>query len=255
MSSETRMGFFSAALAYTLWGFLPLYFRLLDGTDPITILAHRILWSVPTAVLLVAAARSGGEVRDVLQKPKRVGWLILSAVMIAANWAIYIWAVSQQRVLEASLGYFINPLISFLFASVFFSERFTPIQIGALVLATLGVLNQTLVVGEFPWVALSLAGAFALYGVIRKQVAVSSRVGFLIEAAALAPAALLYLAFWLPAGAPSFGVTSGGHLALLALAGPMTATPLILFAIGARRLRLSTIALLQFIAPSIQFAL
>lgn len=239
--------------AYGLWGFLPLYFQFLGAMPPLTILAHRIIWSVPTALILVAAAGKLGEFASVTRQPRLLFTLLGSSVAIATNWTIYIWAVTNHRVLEGSLGYFINPLVVFLFAAIFFGERFRPLQLVALVIAALGVLNQTLVVGQFPWVSLSLAFSFAIYGAIRKTTAVDSRIGFGMEALWLAPVALLYLLFFLPAGTVAFGSGEPGFVALLLLAGPLTATPLILFAMGARRLRLSTIGILQYIAPSIQF--
>ncbi len=152
--------------------------------------------------------------------------------------------------LEGSLGYYINPLIVFLFAAMFFGERFRPLQLLAVGIAAAGVLNQTLVVGEFPWVSLSLAFSFAIYGAIRKTTKVDSRIGFGLEALWLFLPALAYLVFFLPPGVAVFGSGEPGFIALLLLAGPLTATPLILFAMGARRLRMSTIGVLQFIAPN-----
>lgn len=241
--------------AYGLWGFLPLYFQFLGDLPPLVILAHRILWSVPTALVLIVAARKWSAFAGILRQPRLLFTLFASSLAIAANWAIYIWAVTNHRVLEGSLGYFINPLIVFLFAAMFFGERFRPLQLLAVVIAAGGVMNQTLVVGEFPWVSLSLAISFAIYGAIRKTTVVDSRVGFGVEALLLAPAALLCLTLFLPAGVQAFGSGDPGLITLLVLAGPLTATPLILFAIGARRLRLSTIGILQFIAPSVQFVI
>jgi len=241
--------------AYGLWGFLPLYFQFLGDMPPLVILAHRILWSVPTALILVIAAGKWAEFSGLLRRPQMLLTLLASSLAIATNWTIYIWAVTNNRILEGSLGYYINPLIVFLFAAMFFGERFRPLQLVAVGLAAAGVINQTLVVGAFPWVSLSLAISFAIYGAVRKTTAVDSRVGFGAEALLLAPAALLYLTFFLPEGVHAFGSGDPGLIALLVLAGPLTATPLILFAIGARRLRLSTIGILQYIAPSVQFGI
>ena len=252
-NAETRSGLYAAIAAYALWGFLPLYFKLLGETSPTVILAHRIVWSVPTALVLVAAAGKWGELAGLLRKPKIAWALLASGMMVAINWTIYIWAVTHGRVLEGSLGYFINPLITFFLAAVMFGERFKPLQLVALSIAALGVLNQTLVVGQFPWISLSLAFSFALYGALRKRIPVDSRVGFAMEAIWLAPAAALYLLFFLPHGVTAFGDGSAGHVSLLLLAGPVTAAPLILFAMGARRLRLSTIGVLQYIGPTLQF--
>ncbi len=239
--------------AYSLWGFLPLYFQFLGAMPPLTILAHRIVWSVPTALILIAASGKIGEFVCLRRQPRLLFTLLASSLAIATNWTIYIWAVTNHRVLEGSLGYFINPLVVFLFAALFFGERFRPLQLVALGIAALGVINQTLVVGQFPGVSLSLAFSFAIYGAIRKTTPVDSRVGFGMEALWLAPVALAYLLFFLPTGTVVFGSGEPAYVTLLVLAGPLTALPLILFAIGARRLRLSTIGILQYIAPSIQF--
>jgi chloramphenicol-sensitive protein RarD len=253
MNAETRAGLFAAIAAYGLWGFLPLYFQFLKDLPPLVILAHRIVWSVPTALILVIAAGKWGECVGVFRAPRMMFTLLASSIAIAANWTIYIWAVTNQRVLEGSLGYYINPLIVFLFAAIFFGERFRPLQLLAVGIAAAGVLNQTLVVGEFPFVSLSLAFSFAIYGAIRKTTKVDSRIGFGLEALWLFLPALAYLLFFPPPGVAAFGSGDPGLVALLLLAGPLTATPLILFAIGARRLRLSTIGILQYIAPSVQF--
>lgn len=251
--AEIRSGLFAATAAYGLWGFLPLYFQFLGDMPPLVILAHRIVWSVPTALILIVAFGKWTDFTSVLRQPRMMLTLLASSIAIAANWTIYIWAVTNDRILEGSLGYYINPLIVFVFAAMFFGERFRPLQLVALAVAALGVVNQTLVVGAFPWVSLSLAMSFAIYGAVRKTTAIDSRVGFGIEALLLAGPAVLYLAFFLPAGVTAFGSGDPGLIALLVLAGPLTATPLILFAIGARRLRLSTIGILQYIAPSVQF--
>jgi chloramphenicol-sensitive protein RarD len=179
--------------------------------------------------------------------------LLASAMMVAVNWTIYIWAVVNDRVLEGSLGYFINPLITFVIAALMFGERLRALQLLAVGIAAAGVLNQTLVVGQFPWVSITLAFSFAIYGAIRKTTPVDSRVGFAMEAIWLAPAAALYLIFFLPAGVAAWGAGGASLVSLLLLAGPVTAAPLILFAMGARRLRLSTIAVLQYIGPTLQF--
>lgn len=253
--SSVRSGLLAATGAYLLWGVLPLYFKAVGDVPPLVILAHRIVWSVPTAALLIVAAGKGRDLVAALAAPRVVFALFVSSLAIATNWTIYIWAVTAGHVLEGSLGYYINPLISFALAAAFFGERFNRLQLLAFGLAAAGVVNQAVVVGEFPWVALSLAISFAIYGAIRKGVEVDSRVGFAVEAAWLAPAALIYLGFFLPQGVGAFGSGDLRHILLLVAAGPITATPLILFAFGARRLKLSTIAILQYIGPTMQFAI
>lgn len=246
-------GLAAAVSAYTLWGFLPLYFHLLSNLPPWIILAHRILWSAPTALFLILASGKQQEAWQAIRRPALLIALLASGSAIAANWAIYIWAVTQGRILEGSLGYFINPLITFIIASVLFRERFNRLQIAAIVLASLGVLNQAITVGEFPWVALSLGASFAVYGAIRKYAAVDSRIGFAIEIMWLAPMAAIGVMLWPAANAEIFKSGQISTILLLAAAGPITSIPLILFAQGARRLRLSTTGMLQYIAPTLQF--
>lgn len=255
MDPDVRSGLLAAVGAYLLWGVLPLYFKAVGDVQPLVILAHRIVWSVPTAAVLIAAAGKGRELLAAILKPEVAFALLASSVFIAANWTIYIWAVTSGHVLQGSLGYYINPLISFALAALFFGERFNRLQVLAFGLAAAGVINQAVVVGEFPWVALALATSFAIYGAIRKRVVVDSRVGFTIEVGWLAPAAFAGLVFFLPQGVTAFGAGDLRSILLLIAAGPVTATPLILFAFGARRLKLSTIAVLQYIGPTLQFAI
>jgi chloramphenicol-sensitive protein RarD len=253
-NAETRTGLLAAIGAYALWGFLPLYFKLLGETSPTVILAHRIVWSVPTALILIAAAGKLTDLWALRRNRNLLLGLLASSLAIACNWTIYIWAVTHDKVLEGSLGYFINPLVTFLFAAMFFGERFRPLQLMALAIAALGVLNQALVVGQFPWISLSLAVSFAIYGAIRKKIPVDSRVGFAMEAIWLAPVAAIYL-FLVPHSPSVWGDGSIGLILLFLLAGPFTAAPLILFAMGARRLKLSTIGVLQYIGPTLQFVI
>lgn len=215
-------------------------------------LAHRIIWSVPTGLVLILIARNWQQLRAALTR-KYVLWLCLSALLIGVNWLIYIWAVSQERVMEASLGYYINPLINVLIGAVFFSERLRPAQWASVGIATVGVAVMTSALGYLPWVALVLCVTFALYSVIRKQVQVDSRAGFVVEAALLAPLAMIWLGWFV--GQPEGRLIGDGgwDIPLLLAAGPITATPLILFAIAAKRLRLSTMGMMQYLGPTLQF--
>jgi chloramphenicol-sensitive protein RarD len=217
------------------------------------ILAHRILWSAPTAIILILIAGKANDAWEALRRPTLLAALFASGMAIAINWAIYIWAVTEGRILEGSLGYFINPLFSFAIAAVVFREKFNRLQVAAIVLAALGVVNQAVAVGSFPWIALSLGSTFAIYGAIRKQAPVDSRVGFGLEAMWLAPMAIVGLFFLRPESAGIFGSQDPAKIALVLAAGPVTAIPLMLFANGARRLKLSTTAMLQYIAPTLQF--
>ena len=251
-TKNSQFGLFAALGCYSLWGFLPIYFKLVGNVSPDLVLAHRIFWSVPTGIVLIALANRWRDVWEVVKDKKRLAWLALSGALMGLNWLIYIWAVQQERVMEGSLGYFINPLFSFVLAAIFFGERFSKIQLLAIVLASLGVLNQTINVGQFPWVAISLCITFGLYGAIRKKVIVDSRTGFLLEVLLLLPFAMAYLGYAWSQGAPLIAETTSDSI-LLSLAGIVTAVPLILFALAARRLRLSTIAIMQYIGPTLQF--
>lgn len=252
MSPALRLGFLCCLGCYTIWGGLPLYFRALDHIQPSEMLAHRIIWSVPTGLILIVIARNWKDLRAALTR-KHVLWLSVSALLIGINWLIYIWAVSQERVMEASLGYYINPLVNVLIGAVFFSERLRMAQWLAVGIAGIGVAVMTVALGYLPWVALVLCFTFAFYSVIRKQVQVDSRAGFVVEAALLAPLAMIWLGWFV--GQPDgrlFG-DGGWEIPLLLAAGPITATPLILFALAAKRLRLSTMGMMQYIGPTIQF--
>lgn len=252
MSPALRLGFLCCLGCYTIWGCLPLYFRWLGHIQPSEMLAHRIIWSVPTGLILIVIARNWSDLRAALTR-QHVMWLSVSALLIGVNWLVYIWAVSQERVMEASLGYYINPLINVLIGAVFFAERLRPAQWMSVVLAATGVAVMTSALGYLPWVSLVLCFTFAFYSVIRKQVQVDSRAGFVVEAALLAPLAMIWLAWFV--GQPDGRLMGDGgwDIPLLLAAGPITATPLILFAIAAKRLRLSTIGMMQYLGPTLQF--
>lgn len=248
-------GLASASLAFLLWGFMPAYFKLVQAVDPWVTLSHRVIWAIPVVLAMLAASGRLGELSRDIRQPVVVFPLLASAIVIALNWAIYIWAVVSEHILQASLGYFINPLMTLALAAWLFSERFTRLQMLAVAIACIGVINQAIVVGAVPWVSLSLGGLFAIYSAIRKKTPVSSQTGFAIETIWLAPLAIGWLVFWPHAGAAPLGAPDWAHFALLNLAGPITAAPLILFAIGARALKLSTIGIMQFSAPTLQFVL
>lgn len=240
-----------AASAYLTWGLFPLYFRALAGVPAPEVLAHRIVWSLVFLAALVTALRRWRGVLAQLRAPGTLATLAVTAVLISSNWLTYIWAVNSGRVLEASLGYFVNPLVTVLLGVVFLREPLTPRQIAAVALAGAGVLALVVRAGRVPWVALALAFTFGLYGLLRKRVPIEAVAGLLGEVGVLAPLALLYLATLRPG---HFGA-SPRHTALLAASGVVTAMPLIWFAEGVRRLRLSTVGLLQYLNPSLQFAI
>jgi chloramphenicol-sensitive protein RarD len=240
-----------AAAAYLTWGLFPLYFRALAGVPAPEVLAHRIVWSLVFLVALVTALGRWRGVLAQLRSPGALSTLAVTAVLISSNWLTYIWAVNSGRVLEASLGYFVNPLVTVLLGVVFLRDRLTPRQIAAVALTAAGVLALVVRAGRVPWVALVLAVTFGLYGLLRKRVPIEALAGLLGEVAVLAPLALLYLAT-LRNG--HFGAAPG-HTALLAACGVVTAMPLIWFAQGVRRLRLSTVGLLQYLNPTLQFSI
>jgi len=243
-----------ASAAYLTWGLFPLYFRALDPIPPPEILAHRIGWSAAFLVLLVTARRRWPEAAAQLRTPGTLARLAASATLISTNWLIYIWAVNSGHVLDASLGYFVNPLVSVLLGVVFLRETLSRRQRVALALAAAGVVALGIRAGHVPWVALSLALTFGLYGLIRKRVAVDATVGLLGEVAVLAPVAVGYLLLLSATRSSHFGADAP-RSALLAASGVVTAVPLIWFAIGVRRLRLATIGVLQYLNPTVQFGI
>jgi len=253
MSRDTRIGFLAALAAYLIWGSLPLYFRALDHIHPDELLAHRIIWSVPTGLAFVALAASWRTLERLLTL-RTLGWLLLSALLIGTNWMLYIWSVSAERVMEASLGYYINPLVNVLFGLLFFGERLRRAQWLSVAIAAVGVTVLAWAFGRPPWIALVLCFTFAFYTVVRKRIQVDGRAGFVVEAALLSPFAALWLGHLVGSGAAGPMGRSALDIPLIMVAGPITAIPLICFTVAAARLSLSTIGMMQYIAPTLQFA-
>lgn len=251
--SDVRDGLIFSVLAYSLWGMMPLYLKQVETVPAVEIVAHRVIWSVLFGSVLIGARRQWGEVKRAFTTPKILLVLFYAAIFISLNWLIYVWAVADHRVLEASLGYFINPLM-YVAAGVFIlGEKLRSPQKIAIVVACIGVLVLTVGLGKLPWVALILAGLFTAYGYIRKTTDIGAMPGLLVETVLLSPIALLYLGFiWLN-GTIVFSQTGLGMDALLILAGPVTVMPLLLFALSAKRLTMITIGLTQYIGPTIQF--
>jgi len=248
-----REGLLAALIAYLLWGLFPIYFLIVASVAPVEVLAHRIVWAVPFGALIIHLRRQWSEVGRALVSAKMVFWLGLAALFISVNWLIYIWAVQNEQVLQTSLGYYINPLMFVLVSVVFLGERLRKPQIVSVLLATIGVAYLTMSGGEFPIIALSLATLFTFYGVIRKQVAVGAMPGLFVETLLLLPLALGWLIWLMQSEQAAFGTAGWSMSGLLMLAGPVTVVPLLLFAVGARRLTLTTIGFMQFIAPTLQF--
>ena len=254
-TDTVKEGLIFGVIAYTLWGLFPIYLKSVGEASAMEILAHRILWSVPFGALLIALRKQWNEVATAFTTPRVLLLLVVSALAISSNWLIYVWSVVNDRVLEASLGYYINPLM-YVAAGVFvLGERLRPVQIAAVTLATIGVLVLTFGAGFFPWISLSLAVLFTLYGYLRKTIPVGAMPGLFVETALLSPLALIYLMWLLNSGTAVFLQSSTMMDTLLVLAGPVTVVPLVLFALSARRLRLSTIGFLQYIGPTLQFFL
>ncbi|MEI7954600.1 MAG: EamA family transporter RarD [Verrucomicrobiota bacterium] len=247
-----RPGVLPALLAFILWGVLPLYWKQLAFLPPATIVAQRMLWSL---LLLLPLLWWRGEVRSLLgalRTPRALAWQILSGLLLSSNWLLYVWATLHGRILEGSLGYYLNPFFNMLFGALWFGERHSRLQLTAIALALAGVALQVPAVGRFPWVAITLALSFALYGVARKRAPLGALAGLTAETALLAPLALVWLLATSPTPAAAFG--SGGMQVLLVMGtGLVTAVPLLCFGHATRSLRLSTIGILQFIGPSLQF--
>jgi chloramphenicol-sensitive protein RarD len=254
-TQQTRQGIFYALGAYFIWGIAPAYFKLVKEVPPTEIMTHRVIWSALFMLGLITLSRSWRQVRSVLAQPKKVLLLALTAVTIGGNWLLFIWAVNNQHMLEASLGYFINPLINVVFGMLFLRERFRRLQWLAVLLAATGVLVQLWQFGSLPIIGLGLALSFALYGLVRKKIQVDAQSGMLIETAWLFPLAAIYL-FGFADSATSH--LSANPLSLnlkLIAAGIITTIPLMLFAAACARLRLSTVGFFQYLGPTLMFLL
>lgn len=248
-------GILYAATAYAIWGIFPLYFKALQHVAPVEILMHRVVWSLAFIVVLLTWRRQWAWLGDVLRQPKVLAGFAASALLLSSNWFIYIWAVNNGRVVDASLGYFINPLFNVLLGSLLLSERLRPVQWSAVALAACGVAWLTWQGGGLPWIALALAATFGLYGLLRKTAALGALDGLALETLLLFPLAAGYLVLLTQAGRSDFMTASAGTQWLLVAAGPITAIPLLLFASGARRIPLSLLGLLQYIGPTLQLLL
>ncbi len=250
--AEARVALVAGIGCYLAWGFIPLAFQAIAhlGVGPWEMLAHRTLWSAPTALVFVLLAGQWRQAVGVFANRRVLAWLMLSAALIAANWSVFIWAVNSGRVLECSLGYYINPLINMAAGALLFRERIDRIGALAIALAVAGVAVQTLALGHLPLVSLALAFSFGGYGIVRKQVAADAQTGLFIECLLLAGPGLAYVA-WLASHGQGHFAQSAGTAAWLIASGPITALPLMLFAWCARRLPLSVMGFLQFIGPTI----
>ena len=250
--SQTRKGYLFAIAAYSVWGLFPVYWKLLRPSTPFEILAHRIVWSLVVVVGIVAASRAWRGVARLVRQPRRFALVALAAVLIAANWGTYIYGVNSDRVVETSLGYFVVPLGTVLLGVFVLRERLRPAQWTALAIGALAVGVLTLDYGHVPYIALTLAATFGLYGLVKKRLGVPAVDGLLVETAVLTLPALAFLGLLVARGESTLGHVSAWHTALLMLCGAVSAVPLLLFAGAANRIPLSAIGLLQYLAPIMQ---
>ncbi len=250
-NANPRRGYVLGLSAYLLWGLVPLYFKHLDGVPALEIVVHRVLWSALGAGLLLLVWRHPGWWRELRAQPGRLAALVLSGLLIASNWLLYVWAVNNQHMLEASLGYYINPLVNVLLGLLLLGERLRPLQWLAVALAAAGVAQQVWQLGSLPWVSLLLALTFGFYGLLRKRVAVAALPGLALETWLLLPLALAWLALHGDAASRQAAFWSSAPALWLALSGPVTLLPLLCFNAAARHLPYATLGFLQYVAPTL----
>lgn len=251
--AKARRGFLLALGAYLLWGLLPFYMKAVAHLPLIEVIAHRIVWSVPIAAAVLVWAGRTADFKAAIRSPRTIAMAALTATLISVNWGIYVWAISVDRTVETALGYYINPLVSIVVGAALLGERLDKLQITAVVLAAIAVAVLTVDAGKLPWVSLALAFSFAAYGFFRKTLPIGPSQGFLLEILLLSVPALGYIVFLIANGQDHFISSNGADTALLIGCGPVTAVPLLLFAFGAKLLRLSTIGIMQYIAPTMVF--
>jgi chloramphenicol-sensitive protein RarD len=254
-TKDAREGVAAGLICYLLWGFLPIYFKLVQTVAPAEVLLHRIIWAVPFGALIIHYRKQWPEVRRALTHRTMLLWLATTAFFIAVNWYVYIAAVQSDKIFQASLGYYINPLIFVLVGVAFLGETLRGLQIGAVILAAIGVLVLTFSGGEFPAISLALGVSFTIYGVIRKRIAIGAMPGLFVETLLLFPIAIAWFLWMARAGEASFSYDGTSISGLLVLGGPVTVIPLLFFAIAARRLTLTAIGFMQFLAPTLQFCM
>ncbi|GAA3753398.1 EamA family transporter RarD [Streptomyces tremellae] len=252
---EQRSGLLYGIGAYGIWGLVPLYWPLLDPAGPLEVLAHRMAWSLGVVAVALACARRWAWLGELARQPRRVGLLALAATVITANWGVYIWAVDSGHVVEASLGYFINPLVTILLGVILLKERLRPAQWAAVGTGLAAVVVISVGYGRLPWISLVLAFSFGTYGLVKKKIGLGGLESLAAETTVLFPPALGFL-LWLGAtGRSTFTAHGAGHAAWLASAGLVTAVPLVLFGAAAIRVPLTTLGLLQYLTPVLQLAL
>jgi len=253
--SDQRHGLAFGIAAYGLWGAFPLFWTLLEPAGAVEILAHRMVWSALTMTLVVVLARRTGHLRRIIADPRSRWLLLLASGVISLNWVTFIWGVNNGHVVEVSLGYFVNPLVTVLMAVLILGERMRPVQWGAMGVAAAAVVVLTVDHGRLPWIALVLACSFGTYGLAKKQAGAGALESLCFETWVVAPFALAYVGWLVATGSSTFETQGLGHAALMVTTGVVTALPLVCFGAAATRLPLVTLGLLQYLAPAMHFLL
>lgn len=255
MRNEKTMGVIYAVVAYTLWGVLPVYWKLIDSVFSMEILSNRIVWAFVFTIVIIGVTKQWEELKLIAKDKKQMLNIFIASILIAFNWGLYIWAVNSDKIVDASLGYYINPLLAVALGVVIFKEKLSFLQGGALFIAAIGVIIKTMQYGKIPWISLGLAISFALYGAAKKSIKANSIVGLTLETIMLTPAALAYIGVRQLSGISAFQKESVVVILLLIGAGVVTAVPLLLFASGARRLSMSVLGFTQYISPTISLVI
>lgn len=253
--SQEAQGYIYAVLAFSFWGLVPIYFKLISSVPPTEILAHRIIWSVVLLFGIVLVSKQFGAFKLLIRDVSKIKYLILSSLLVSTNWLVFIWAVSHNMITESSLGYYINPLVNFMLGIIFFKDRPSFWQQIAIGLAFLAIVYQVISIGSVPIVSLALAFSFAFYGLIRKKINLPSVSGLYIETLILFPVALLYFLFLVSTGENAFVIPLNGVSYLLLLAGIITVIPLLWFNAAATKISLIHIGFFQYIGPTVSFLL
>jgi len=252
-ANDGRKGLIAGVTAYTIWGLFPVYFILTKSVPAFELVGHRIIWSVPFCCLLLLLRKQMSDVLTVIKDAKLMGLLTIAAIIIAANWAIFIWAVQHGQIFQSSLGYYINPLLYVGVGVLFFKETLSPLQVSTIICAAIGVLILTIYGGTFPLISIALSVTFTIYGVVKRLAAVRAMTGLFVETALLFLPALAAMIYYANQGVVEFTQQGLSMDVLIILAGPLTVLPLVAFSFAARRIKMSTLGIIQFISPTLQF--